>query len=116
MGKYTKFVTGLIKYMNGRMSPQEAIEKAQALLKERVERREENFLNLIRKSVYEYPKSPYLKLLKSSKDRILGHEEMDRARRPGKGAGKTADGKGSTSPLKSTRERWKSSATVSVSC
>jgi len=67
MKKYAKFLTGLIKYLHGRMSPQEAIVMAEALLKERVARREDNFLSLIKKSVYEYPKSPYLKLLNATK-------------------------------------------------
>src|SRR6266540_2843394 len=69
MRKYQKFLLGLIKYMNGRMSPQEAIGIAELLLKERVAKREENFLNLVRKSIFEYPKSPYLKLLDPKKIR-----------------------------------------------
>ena len=51
MRKYVRFLMGLVKYMNGRMSPQEAIVMAEALLKERVARREDNFLSLIKKSV-----------------------------------------------------------------
>src|SRR5213592_3774379 len=38
--------------------------EAQRIVRERMEQREENFLRLVERSVYGYPRSPYLALLK----------------------------------------------------
>jgi hypothetical protein len=64
MSKYTKFIFGLIQYLNGRLTPEEAIVLAEGVLRERVEKRDENFLNLVKRGIYGYRESPYLKLLK----------------------------------------------------
>lgn len=64
MKKYLRFVFGLRKYLKSRIAPAEAIEQARKTLKERVSRRSENFLTLMERGVYNYPKSPYLPLLR----------------------------------------------------
>jgi hypothetical protein len=67
MRKYTRFLFGLRKYLNGRITPAEALELAKKRLRERVAAREENFLNLVEKGIWGYPKSPYLDLLRAKK-------------------------------------------------
>jgi hypothetical protein len=67
MQKYIRFLFGVKKYLNDRTNPQEALINANKTLKERVEHREENFLNLVEKGIYGYAKSPYLALLESKK-------------------------------------------------
>jgi hypothetical protein len=63
MQKYLRFIVGLRKYLHERIEPLDALEKARLLLKERVANRENNFLNILEKGIFNYPKSPYLKLL-----------------------------------------------------
>jgi hypothetical protein len=63
MKKYIRFLLGLGKFLKGRVEPSEAIELAKKIMKERVERREGNFLNLMKKGAFEYEKSPYHMLL-----------------------------------------------------
>lgn len=63
MRKYIRFVDGLRNFIKSRMEPEEAIECARMLLKKRMAAREENVLNLTEKSIFGYPRSPYLKLL-----------------------------------------------------
>ena len=67
MRKYTRFLFGLRKYLNGRITPEEALELARQRLRERVVAREENFLNLVEKGIWGYPNSPYLDLLRAKK-------------------------------------------------
>lgn len=67
MKKYLRFVFGLREYLKNRITPEEAIEQARLTLKERVSRREENFLRLLERGVFGYPKSPYIPLLKNRK-------------------------------------------------
>ncbi|HEX3018645.1 MAG TPA: hypothetical protein VHP36_00010 [Chitinispirillaceae bacterium] len=67
MRKYLRFVTGLHNYFDQRLNPAEALQLAKCLLKERLEKREYNFLNLIKKGIFSYDKSPYLKLLDKPK-------------------------------------------------
>ncbi len=45
---------------------QETIEDTAAIIRQQLAEREENFLNTLRTNVYDYPKSPYLPLLKAS--------------------------------------------------
>ncbi|HUC28840.1 MAG TPA: hypothetical protein VMR80_04625, partial [Candidatus Acidoferrum sp.] len=52
------------------MTPEEAIQSARKLLKERIAAREGNFLNLAEKSIFRYPRSPYLKLLDAKRIRF----------------------------------------------
>jgi hypothetical protein len=67
MKKYMRFVFGLRKYFKNRISPEEAIEQARKILKERVSHRQENFLTLMERGVYNYKRSPYLPLLRNQK-------------------------------------------------
>ncbi|MFP4163574.1 MAG: hypothetical protein ACLFQB_06715 [Chitinispirillaceae bacterium] len=67
MRKYLRFITGLDRYLRGRLEPQQAVSRARSLLGERIARRRENFLNLIKRGVFQYPQSPYLKLLEPKK-------------------------------------------------
>jgi hypothetical protein len=66
MRKYVRFITGLRKYFNSRLTPQEALEQAQRLLKDRIRARESNMLSLMQRGVYEYDKSPYRGLLNAA--------------------------------------------------
>ena len=63
MRKYVRFVLGLRKYLKERIDPLEALDRARNLLKERIVSREKNFLNIVEKGVFNYSRSPYLKLL-----------------------------------------------------
>ncbi len=67
MRKYMRFVTGLYDYFDHRLEPLAALQQAYSLLRERLERREQNFLNLIKKGIFSYEKSPYLLLLERAK-------------------------------------------------
>ncbi len=67
MRKYMRFITGLHDYFNQRLEPAAALEKAKSLLLERIEGRESNFLNLIKKGILSHEKSPYLRLMKRPK-------------------------------------------------
>ena len=63
MRKYYRFVDGLRKFAKTSIAPEEAIELARTLLKKRVAEREENFLRLMERGIFDYPQSPYLPLL-----------------------------------------------------
>ncbi len=67
MKKYFRFLLGLRKYLNNRITPDAALEEARKILKERLSRRQENFLRLLDRAVFHYPRSPYLPLLSSRK-------------------------------------------------
>src|SRR3990172_6331308 len=67
MQKYLRFLFGLKNFLGGRITPDQAIELARKTLSERVRKREENFLNLIEKGIFRYPRSPYLQLLSPKK-------------------------------------------------
>lgn len=67
MRKYIRFVEGFRRFAKQRMSPDEAIALAKSSIKKRVATREENFLNFVEKGVFEYSRSPYLKLLEPKK-------------------------------------------------
>jgi hypothetical protein len=63
MNKYLRFIFGLRRYFKSGLTTGQALEQARALLKKRISSRNENFLNLVERGVFGYPKSPYLKLL-----------------------------------------------------
>lgn len=67
MQKYLRFVLGLQKYLSTRSSPQEALETAKEILSNRIKEREKNFLTIAEKAIFNYSKSPYLKLLDPKK-------------------------------------------------
>lgn len=73
MKKYLKFIFGLRRYLQNRITPQQAIEQARNVLGERVRRRSENFLRLLERGVFGYPKSLYLPLLSKHK---IGMQEV----------------------------------------
>lgn len=61
--KYYRFIDGLRRFARTRMQPEEAIELARTVLRERMAAREENFLRLADKGIFRYARSPYLPLL-----------------------------------------------------
>lgn len=61
--KYTRFVGGMARYFEDRMETDEALEQARELLARRIRGRDENFLQLIRRGIFEYDRSPYRLLL-----------------------------------------------------
>lgn len=70
MKKYYRFVEGFRKFAKQRMGPDEAIALAKTSIKKRVATRDENFLNFVEKGVFQYDRSPYLKLLEPKKIRF----------------------------------------------
>jgi hypothetical protein len=64
MRKYYRFVSGFRKFNNVRLTPEEAITLARSFIRQRVAAREDNFLNLVEKGIFQNAKSPYLKLLR----------------------------------------------------
>jgi len=64
MRKYYRFISGLRKFNKMRFAPEEAINLARTFIKQRVAAREDNFLNLVEKGIFQNAKSPYLKLLR----------------------------------------------------
>jgi len=71
--KYYRFVTGLHKFANARLEPEEAIALARTQLRKRIDEREENFLCLAQRGIFEYDKSPYLPILRAHK---IGIEDL----------------------------------------
>jgi hypothetical protein len=67
MRKYIRFIDGFRRFHKARMQPQEAAALARTFIKKRVAAREENFLNLVNKGIFNYPRSPYLKMLEPRK-------------------------------------------------
>jgi len=57
---FARFPFALRKFLKNRLT----LEDAKRIVLERMEHREENFLRVVEKSVYGYPRSPYLPLLK----------------------------------------------------
>ncbi|MDG5816074.1 hypothetical protein QA601_13355 [Chitinispirillales bacterium ANBcel5] len=67
MKKYIRFISGLNTFLKGRLSAPEAYQGAQNLLKDRIAKRDENFLNIVDKGIFSYSKSPYKMLLEPKK-------------------------------------------------
>ncbi len=63
---YSRFAWGLRSFLRHTIT----LEEAKAIVQKRMAEREENFLRLVRKGIFGYPKSPYLPLLK------MAHCEM----------------------------------------
>ena len=59
MRKYIRFIDGFRRFHKVRMQPEEAAAKARTFIKKRVAAREENFLNLVERGIFNYPRSPY---------------------------------------------------------
>jgi hypothetical protein len=60
--KYYRFSTGLKKFLKETIS----LRQCEEIIKQRIEKREERFLNIVDKAIYRNAKSPYLKLLNLS--------------------------------------------------
>lgn len=67
MRKYFRFVSGLHEFAKSRMCPAQSIALAKSVLTQRIRKREENFLNLVQKGIFQYSQSPYLKLFEITK-------------------------------------------------
>ena len=80
--KYSRFIAGLHKFHEARLGPDEAIALARTFIKQRVAAREENFLNLVEKGIFQNPASPYLKLLQPKKIEFEDVKVMGFAGRP----------------------------------
>ena len=52
MKKYFRFLLGVRKFFKKRINPQQAMEIAKKILRDRINRREENFFNLIEKGIF----------------------------------------------------------------
>ncbi len=63
MKKQVRLVTGLTRFLRGRVEPAEALELARDAIRTRMRKREENFLAFATRAIFENPASPYLKLL-----------------------------------------------------
>lgn len=57
---YGRFAWGLRSFLRHTIS----LEEAKAIIQQRMTKGETNFLRLVRKGIFGYPKSPYLSLLK----------------------------------------------------
>lgn len=60
---YSRFCLGLRRFLKEKIT----FVDARQIIKERLEQREENFLKIMKRGIFEYKKSPYLPLLKLSK-------------------------------------------------
>src|SRR3972149_8533655 len=71
-----RFGLGLPGYLRHMLT----LEEAKVIVKKRIEERETNFLRLIKKGVFGYPKSPYLPLMKLVHCEMGDIENMIRSR------------------------------------
>ncbi len=65
MRRHIRFIDGLRKFAKARIDPEEAIVLARTLLRKRIIDREENFLCLAERGIFNYDKSPYLPMLRA---------------------------------------------------
>lgn len=63
MKKYFRFIFGLEGFLKNTLTSEECIKG----IKGRISKREDNFLKMFKRCIYEYNKSPYLKLLRLAK-------------------------------------------------
>ncbi len=71
---YSRFIWGLRGFLKHTLT----LEEAKAIVKKRMEEREANFLRLVRRGIFGYPKSPYLPLLKLAQCEMGDIENMVR--------------------------------------
>jgi len=76
MKMYGRFAWGLRGFLKHTLT----LEEAKAIIKKRMEERETNFLSLIRRGIFGYPKSPYLPLMKMAQCEIGDIENMVRSK------------------------------------
>jgi hypothetical protein len=69
---YGRFAWGLRGFLKHTLT----LEEAKAIIKKRMEEREINFLRLVRKGIFGYPKSPYLPLMKLAQCEMGDIENM----------------------------------------
>jgi hypothetical protein len=69
---FSRFARGLKSYLSHHIT----MEEAEAIVRERIGRREENFLRLVEKGIYGYRKSPYLPLLRMARVEIEDIRDM----------------------------------------
>ena len=67
MSRHNRFLEGFRRFAEQRMTPEEALARAADAVRSQMAAREENFLSLVKKAVFEYDRSPYLKLLAPKK-------------------------------------------------
>ncbi len=63
MNKYFRFIFGLEDFLKDVLTPERCVKG----INERINNREDNFLKTVRKCIYGYSRSPYLRLLKAAK-------------------------------------------------
>jgi len=73
---YGRFTWGLRSYLRHTLT----LEEAKAIIQKRMAEREENFLRLVRKGIFGYPKSPYLPLLRLARCEMGDIEKMVRGK------------------------------------
>jgi hypothetical protein len=87
MRKYDRFVEGFRRFAEQRMTPEEALAKANDSIRKRVLAREENFLSFVEKGIFQYASSPYLTLLERKRIQFndlktwVGKDGIERALR-----------------------------------
>ena len=74
--KYGRFTWGLRRFLRQRIS----LEEAQAIVQRRIKEREANFLHLVERGIFGYPRSPYLPLLKLAGCELGDIQKMVRSR------------------------------------
>src|SRR3989304_4464058 len=72
---YSRFAWGLRSFLRHPLT----LEEVKAIVQKRMAEREENFLWLVRKGIFGYPKSPYLPLLKLAQCEMGDIENMVRS-------------------------------------
>ncbi len=73
---YARFAWGLRGFLRHTIT----LEEAKAIVRERLEKRDENFLRLVEKGIFGYPRSPYLLLLKLAQVELGDIQNMVRAK------------------------------------
>src|SRR4030042_1476869 len=73
---YGRFAWGLRGFLKHTLT----LEETKAIIKKRMEERELNFLRLVRKGIFDYPKSPYLPLMKLAQCEMGDIENMVKTR------------------------------------
>jgi hypothetical protein len=71
---YSRFAWGLRGYLRHTIS----LDEAKAIIRKRMAERETNFLRLVKKGIFGYPKSPYIPLLKLARCEMGDIEKMVR--------------------------------------
>ncbi len=76
MKMYGRFAWGLRGFLKHTLT----LDEAKAIIQKRMEERETNFLSLIRRGIFGYPKSPYLPLMKMAQCEIGDIKNMVRSK------------------------------------